>query len=182
MTYEFKNVSYVKKTANSRFWTYEQLHLFSTIFNSGNITVVESLRLMKTSYDSFVEKGVQGKTIFGLKKRWPEKEDPTEDIIYFTDADYKLGRVLTLIASALDDRTTSATRDQSSGSSNNSNANKGTTSNTTSENENKDQQNAFKQLSELRVTLQQILNDPKLQWDRERAEANLSMVWKETNP
>jgi len=168
MTYEFRNINYAKTMTNSNFWSYDNLDKFRKVFVFGNITVVESMRLIKTAYVDLMSEAIKGRKLFGKNKRWPQDEDELNDTIYFTDADSQVARILNNIASALDDRAPSVTRDQNMPIKSKENPNESEPAN----------QNAFKQLSELRVSLNQVMVNPDLQWDRSRAEVRLSAVWK----
>lgn len=174
MPYTFLNINYAKTLAGANWYSRENLENFILTLNNGNITVVEALREMKTGYNNLQKTAIKGTQLFKTNKRWPQSDDLLDDTIYYTTADSRLNRVMLLIASALDDRVISNTREQANAVATTQRAGNAAQ---VGEDNGRDQQNAFKQLSELRITLSSMMNDETLQWDRARAEVRMSANW-----
>lgn len=177
--YIFNNIDLVNTLASARFFERNNFEDFIDDFNAANLTVVESLRGVKTAFMDLTTQGVRGRTLFRRDKRWPQAIDPVDDVIYFTTADKTISRIFSLISGALDDRTPSATREQANVNANTVRNNNNPNNNAAPEDDGRGTQNAFKNLVELRVTLNAIINDKKHHWNRRLAELRMSAVWVE---
>lgn len=170
--YNFKNPQNALKIGKATFWTYDALKELDTSLGKTNVTVVGSLRDMKAALTTFLSAGEPGHPKrFEANRRWEGSDQLFANVLYYTNYDGKIREWVANLELALDNRTSSSTREEA-----NKTAGKGKDT-SGDEDRGEDASRALKQVGELRKQLSGFFFDETLQWDQGRFETRAPAEW-----